>query len=157
VDPATLAAETDLAPPLVIADPLAMVRRAMSKLRRALESWRALSPDEMVRARFVARAAYSVLLEADKAFLAIERPKVKEYLHRPRPAISSARVDKWCASLAETPMDALRARARDAAQDGFARHRDDPLLMLTLPTGAGKTLIAARWALEERERQGGAS
>ena len=54
-------------------------------------------------------------------------------------------------------MGALRERARSAAQDGFARHCDDPLLMLTLPTGAGKTLIAAEWALRERERQGGAS
>jgi CRISPR-associated endonuclease/helicase Cas3 len=129
----------------------------MSRLRRALESWRALPHDEMIRARFVARAAYSVLLEADKAFLAIERPKVKAYLHRPRPAISSDIVDRWCASLEKTPMGVLRERARSAAQDGFARHRDDPLLMLTLPTGAGKTLIAARWALEERERRGGAA
>jgi CRISPR-associated endonuclease/helicase Cas3 len=157
VDPAILVAETGLAPPFAIADPLVMVRRAMSKLRRALESWRALGFDEMVRARFVARAAYSILLEADKAFLAIERPKVKAYLHRPRPSISSAIVDRWCSSLERTPMGVLRERARDAAQDGFARHGDDPLLMLTLPTGAGKTLIAARWALEERERQGGAS
>lgn len=157
VSPAILAAETDLAPLFSIADPLAMVRRAMSRLRRALESWRALPRDEMVRARFVARAAYSVLLEADKAFLAIERPKVKEYLHRPRPPISSISVDRWCASLEATPMGALRERARSAARDGFARCDDKPLLMLTLPTGAGKTLIAARWALEERERQGGTS
>jgi CRISPR-associated endonuclease/helicase Cas3 len=157
VDPAILAAETRLEPPFAIADPLVMVRRAMSKLRRALENWRALPPDEMIRARFVARAAYSVLLEADKAFLAIDRSIVNAYLHRPRPEISSGVVDRWCASLETTPMGVLRERARAAAQDGFARHRDDALLMLTLPTGAGKTLIAARWALEERERRGGAS
>ena len=85
VDPAILAIETRLETPFTIDDPLAMVRRAMSRLRRALEGWRALPHDEMVRARFVARAAYSVLLEADKAFLAIDRSKVKEYLHRPGP------------------------------------------------------------------------
>jgi CRISPR-associated endonuclease/helicase Cas3 len=154
LDPALLAAETGLSSPLTLGEPRAMVRRAMASLRRALDDWRALPPDEMVRARFLARAAYSVLLEADKAFLAVDTPTVRAYLRRPRPAISPASVDAWCASLTRTPMDALRERARVEAESGFGRRKDDPLLTLTLPTGAGKTLIAARWALAERERGG---
>jgi CRISPR-associated endonuclease/helicase Cas3 len=109
----------------------------------------------MVRARFVARAAYAVLLEADKAFLAVDREEVRAYLHRPRADLPAVRVDARCAELSVTPMSALRERARAVTLDGFARHRDEGILTLTLPTGAGKTLLAARWALEERERSAG--
>jgi CRISPR-associated endonuclease/helicase Cas3 len=159
VDPTRLAAETGIslltmAAPLAPLAPLAMLRGAMSTLRHALDGWRALAPDEMVRARFIARAAYSVLLEADKAFLAIDASQIQSYLHRPRPAISVATVDQWCTSLPQTPMDKLRDQAHSEAIKGFARCADQPLLRLTLPTGAGKTLIAARWAIEERERRG---
>ena len=151
VDIGALAGETGLALAPVV-DPLALVRRAMRGLQKALGAWRALSKGDMVRARFVARAAYSVLLEADKAFLAVERDKVKEYLHRPRAAMPPSRVDAMCQGLDETPMSALRARARALVHEGFAARGDAPLLTLTLPTGAGKTLLAARWALEERAR-----
>ena len=157
IDFEVLTAETGIEPALTLADPVTRVRRTMRALRRALDSWRALPSDEMVRARFVARAAYSVLLEADKAFLAIDKAVVKAYLHRARPVIAAESVDQWCASLPQTPMDALRESARAQSLDGFARHADAPLLRLTLPTGAGKTLIAAHWALAERERKGGTS
>jgi CRISPR-associated endonuclease/helicase Cas3 len=128
----------------------------MSTLRHALDGWRALPCNAMVRARFVARAAYSVLLEADKAFLAIDRAVVRAYLHRPRAELPTTRVDAFCAELTKTPMSALRERARAATLDGFARHRDEAMLTLTLPTGAGKTLLAARWALDERARSAAA-
>jgi CRISPR-associated endonuclease/helicase Cas3 len=137
-------------------DPERLLGRVIRALRRAQEAWRAQVHRDMVRARFEARAAYSVLLEADKAFLAIDRAVVKAYLHRPRPSLSSHRVDALCGSLVKTPMDALRARAGAAALEGFARTATSPLRTLTLPTGAGKTLIAARWALSERASNGDA-
>ncbi len=135
--------------------PNALVRAAIRTLRDALDAWRAMSPPEMLRARFVARAAYSMLLEADKAFLAVDRAVIRSYLHRPRPSLEPGLVDVGLASLAHTPMDALRERARTLSLEGFERHREAPVLTLTLPTGAGKTLIAARWALDERTRVGG--
>ncbi len=151
-----LVAETGLEGAILLHDPVAMVRGVKRTLQRSLEAWRVLPHAEMVWARFVARAGYSVLLEADKAFLAVERPKVREYLHRHRSELPPTRVDALLGTLDQTPMSLLRERARVDTLAGFEKHRNDSLLTLTLPTGAGKTLLAARWALDERAQSAGA-
>jgi CRISPR-associated endonuclease/helicase Cas3 len=150
VNLAALARETGLTLPPGTEDPELDVRRAMKALRRAVEALRRLDVDERARVRFVARAAYSVLLEADKAFLAVDRESVRAYLHRARPTLHAGLVDAHRGSLGHTPMDELRAEALARAGAGFERCAGEPLLTLTLPTGAGKTLLAARWALAER-------
>lgn len=151
VDRGALSSETGLVLPLSTDEPAREVVRVMRALRRALRAFRELAQGDRVRERFAARAAYSVLLEADKAFLAIDRATVREYLHRARPCLHAGMVSEHCTSLGHTPMDTLRAEALAQASEGFARHAGEPLLTLTLPTGAGKTLLAARWALGERE------
>lgn len=149
VDPAAVLAETAVQlPPL--AEPNALARQVHRKLREALGAWRALEPEARYAARFTARGAYALLLEADKAFLAVDPAVVKAYLHRPRPSLPMGRLDAFCAALPPTPMDALRQRARAEAEAGFVRHRAEGVVTMTLPTGAGKTLLAARWALGDR-------
>jgi len=133
-------------------DPEALLARAFATLREALDAWRERPLAARITARVIARAAYSVLLEADKVFLAVETAVVLRYLHRARLPLPASLVDARCATLTATPMDALRARAREAALVGYEATRGDGILTLTLPTGAGKTLLAARWALAERER-----
>lgn len=151
VDASLLSEESRLAPPLPApSDPLAMIRGAGRTLRRALAAWRAQTEPDMLRARVLARAAYAVLLEADKAFLAVDRAVVRAYLDRARAPLRLDALDAFCAALPPSPMQPLRERARTLAAEGFARHAGDRLLTLTLPTGAGKTLVAARWAVAER-------
>lgn len=157
IDMGALVAETDLAPAIVVQDPVVVIRQVNRILMQALDAWRVLPSDEMRRARFIARAGYSVLLEADKAFLAVERSEVRSYLHRDRRNLPAARVASMLNSLDQTPMDALRERARSASLASFAKHREEGILTLTLPTGAGKTLLAAQWALDERARLAGAN
>lgn len=139
-----------------IDDPERAVRSAKRRLQRALDDWRALPRGEMVEARVIARAAYSILLEADKAFLAVDRRTIYDYLHRARGALPPSKVDALREGLTKTPMSELRERARAAVQTGLDARRGEPILTLTLPTGAGKTLLAARWALGERESRSGA-
>ncbi len=151
IDGASLGAEVSLDVPAVD-DPDALIRRVRRALRAALTAWRAEALAAMVASRFVARGAYSVLLEADKAFLAVDRARVRDYLRRSRTALPTSLVDARCEALQHTPMDALRARARRAATEGFSREASSMLQTLTLPTGAGKTLLAATWALTQRAR-----
>lgn len=151
IDRGALAAEGVTEVPAVD-NPEALLTRAFATLRGALDAWRERPLAAMIAARVIARAAYSVLLEADKVFLAVETAVVLRYLHRERLPFPASLVDDRCARLTATPMDALRARAREAALAGYEATRGDGLLTLTLPTGAGKTLLAARWALAERER-----
>lgn len=132
-------------------DPKRAVWDAADVLEDALAVWRRRPLDALTAARSLARAAYSVLLEADKVFLAVETSAVKDYLHRAHSALSAGLVDRALTALASTPMDALRARARDATAAGLAATEGAAVRTLTLPTGAGKTLLAARWALAERE------
>jgi CRISPR-associated endonuclease/helicase Cas3 len=124
----------------------------LDRARDALEGWlaaiRRRSPVEALAFRFTARAAYSVLLEADKAFLAVAHPA--EYLQPARVALSAVDVEVHMRGLRATPLDGVRSSAGERATCGLASSRAR-LLTLSLPTGAGKTLIAARWALAERE------
>lgn len=124
---------------------------AANVLEEALDVWRKHPVPKLVDERALARAAYSVLLEADKVFLAVEKGEIHGYLQRHRPHLPATLVDGALGTLAQTPMDTLRQRARVLTLEGFRHTEGSPLRTLTLPTGAGKTLLAAQWALTERE------
>jgi len=103
---------------------------------------------------------FSILLEADKAFLAVERGRIRDFLFRrpvpfepdwiagSGPAITKVRsIDAKRTSTAKQVMDRWGAIVESEP--------DARIFLLTLPTGLGKTLVGARWALEERKRRKG--
>lgn len=150
IDHGTLCDEATLSlPPWP--DATALIDDTRDAIDDHLSAFRKRPLSDAARARFLARAAFSVLLEADKAFLAIDTARLRDYLDRPRHDLPARLVDDHASKQRGSPMDSLRADASVCARDGFARHSDARLLTLTLPTGAGKTLIAARWALSQRQ------
>jgi CRISPR-associated endonuclease/helicase Cas3 len=90
---------------------------------------------------------YSILLEADKAYLALEP---QDYRRGTDPPLKDV-VDRYRDNTFEKPlpnsMNALRDRAYQEAT--HAPSKSD-ISTLTLPTGTGKTLIALSLALKER-------
>lgn len=113
-----------------------------------------LGADQLVDFRIFALFLYSVLLEADKAYLAVEDRKL--YQREPI-AISSDIVDKYRIEEFKGKKNKVH-RLRDKAYSEVIKHLDsidlskERIYSLTLPTGMGKTLLAASWALKLRER-----
>src|SRR5262249_53712324 len=97
-------------------------------------------------------AAFSVLLEADKAFLAVPDKDLSRYLAQRRPHLSPRIVDAFLAGKPATTINPLRTQARQALFAGLEAVDGQRLQTMTLPTGMGKTLLAASWALRLREQ-----
>lgn len=111
----------------------------------------ALALPEAVRYRLLVQLVFSVLLEADKAFLAVPVGDRDRYLAPRAAALAPGRVNELVAEKPSAVINDLRTDARTAMLDGMDRETGHVLTM-TLPTGTGKTLLAATWALETRER-----
>ncbi len=105
---------------------------------------------EAVQFRLWTQLLFSILLEADKAFLALQQEKLQRYFHSARPQLPAHWVDTYLAGLPETPVNPLRRQIRTHILQRL--DLDHPCCTLTLPTGVGKTLLAASWALQLRER-----
>src|SRR5579884_1937855 len=118
------------------------------ELRPALD---ALSLPEAVQYRLLVQLVFSILLEADKAFLAVPVEDRTRYLAPRAAALVPGRVDELLASKPPAAINGVRSAAREAMVEGMARETGHVLTM-TLPTGTGKTLLAATWALETRKR-----
>jgi CRISPR-associated endonuclease/helicase Cas3 len=117
-------------------------------LRQKLDG---LALPEAVAYRLLVQLVFSILLEADKAFLAVPADDRARYV-APRAAhLAPGRVDDLIAEKPPAAINDLRGRARRAMLDGMARE-NGRVLTMTLPTGTGKTLLAATWALQTRER-----
>lgn len=107
--------------------------------------------ERCVRFRLLCQLAFSVLLEADKAFLAVDAEDLPRYLGRRREALPVEVVERFLAGKASTGLDGVRADARRELLAGMARVGEAGVQTLTMPTGTGKTLLAATWALRQRE------
>lgn len=102
--------------------------------------------------RMRCQLAFSVLLEADKAFLAISPVDVQRYLD-PKPIeLPPTLVDDYLVSKPATAVNPLRDEARAVFLQRLPTAIDARLQTLTLPTGTGKTLLGASWAFAHRER-----
>ncbi len=110
-----------------------------------------LSVSEAVRYRLLVQLVFSVLLEADKAFLAVPEADRIRYLAPRAAELPHGRVTEYLADKPASAMDGLRADARSAMLAGMGS-ANGRVCTMTLPTGTGKTLLAATWALETRER-----
>lgn len=108
---------------------------------------------EQLRFRLYAQFLCSILLEADKAFLALHEDKLrKEYLYSGSVPLSFNKVEQYLAQLAPTRIDPLRNEIRVKILENLEKNSHSKLFTLTLPTGTGKTSLATSWALKLREK-----
>lgn len=108
--------------------------------------------DQGVKFRLRAQFMLSLLLEADKVFLAVSDPE--HYLTRKRRRWESIWIDKLIGSSVEDkPINPVRRNIRDDIFSSRIKPNDEEkILSLTAPTGSGKTLLAATWLLEQLEK-----
>src|SRR5262249_48363769 len=91
---------------------------------------------------------------ADKAFLAVAAQDLPRYLHAAPAALPPALVGQFLATKPPAPINDVRQEARRQMLAGLARAGGRRLQTMTLPTGTGKTLLAATWALTLRQQLG---
>ncbi|MEA3277562.1 MAG: CRISPR-associated helicase Cas3' [Pseudomonadota bacterium] len=110
----------------------------------------ALPLEQAIGLRLWAQLLFSILLEADKALLALREERAKTYLSWEPSTLVPDLVPQRIAQLPDSPINPLREtiarRIRERMSEGSHVHT------LTLPTGVGKTLLAAHWALTVRQR-----
>jgi CRISPR-associated endonuclease/helicase Cas3 len=102
--------------------------------------------------RLLCQLAFSVLLEADKAFLALAEKDRMMYVTPRQAALQPTLVDRFLADKPPAAINPLRTEARQEMYAGLAACGDHRIQTMTLPTGVGKTLLAASWTLTLRER-----
>ncbi len=117
----------------------------------------ALSQEEQLKYRIWVEFLFSILLEADKAFLALKN-QGKDFLATLRPNIPLDLIDKYLVSKQALEINQVRNQARARVKINLEKALSSSsgqtakLFTITLPTGVGKTLIAADFALTIREK-----
>lgn len=107
--------------------------------------------NDRLRIQFV----FSVLLEADKAFLALSQAGRFAYRsQRETNNLSPDAVESHLQDAEESRINELRTRSRKQVLKTLHADPERRLWTLTLPTGLGKTLTAAELALSLREHSG---
>jgi CRISPR-associated endonuclease/helicase Cas3 len=102
--------------------------------------------------RLRCQLAFSVLLEADKAFLAVEAVDQKRYLDPAPVELPPGLVDRFLAGKPSATVNHVRDQARTAFLERLPASSQLRIQTLALPTGTGKTLLGATWALSHRQR-----
>lgn len=107
--------------------------------------------DGAVAERLKAQFVFSVLLEADKAFLALSESGRSGYRTDRNASFSTRQVEDYLDDSEPSRINELRTEARKRATETLMADPDNRLWTLTLPTGLGKTLTAASLAFGLRE------
>ncbi len=111
------------------------------------------SSEQKIKFRFLTLFIYSLLLEADKAYLAV---KDKKLYQRNAISIDKNIVDKFKIKKFKDrteKIDKEREKAYCEVEDQLNNlDLNNRIYSLTLPTGMGKTLLAASWAFKMREK-----
>jgi CRISPR-associated endonuclease/helicase Cas3 len=102
---------------------------------------------DRLRMQFV----FSVLLEADKAFLALSSRGKETYREERNVPLPPEMVEEHLRGLEPSEINILRTAARREASSMLLEDPDRRLWTLALPTGLGKTLTAASLAMSLRE------
>jgi CRISPR-associated endonuclease/helicase Cas3 len=111
------------------------------------------SDEQKIEFRLLFLFIYSLLLEADKAYLAV---KNKELYQRKPVKVDPAVIDTYKARVfknKKAKINTNREKAYKEVLSGLdALDLNNHIYTLTLPTGMGKTLLAASWAINLRNK-----
>lgn len=127
--------------------------RAADFIEGCWEKIDTLKTTEAISYRLWVQLLFSILLEADKAFLAVSNPEL--YIDHKPVYFSPGLVDVFVKDQDDAPINSLRQKARKEVLSNLENRPDSKIATVTLPTGIGKTATAASWALTLRERLGG--
>lgn len=107
--------------------------------------------DIQIEHRILALFLYSILLEADKAYLASDNPS--QYERNPIP-IQEDLIDRYIEKISDNKIiNEERNKAyKETIQGVYSIPLEERIHSITLPTGLGKTLLSASWALKLRNR-----
>lgn len=97
---------------------------------------------------------FSVLLEADKAFLALTAVGRENYREERNVPLAPETVEEYLRDSKPSGINSLRTAAREEALSVLLEDPERRLWTLALPTGLGKTLTAASLAMSLREAGG---
>ncbi len=111
---------------------------------------KALTVTDGVAFRLQCQLIHSILLEADKAYLKLDEADRDTYRSGIGQAFDMQRLEHFIDGKESSPLDGLRTMARNALASGTAAQSNSSIFTMTLPTGSGKTLLAATWALDQR-------
>ena len=109
-----------------------------------------LTIEEAVKFRLKSQLVFSLLLEADKAFLAVKEPQ--KYLYREPRYWKSEWVEQRIESLEKSSINGIQRSIRDELKRKIDEIQTPSICSLTAPTGSGKTLLSATWILKLREK-----
>jgi len=109
--------------------------------------------EQKIEFRLLFLFIYSLLLEADKAYLAV---KNKGLYHRKPIGIDSEVIDKYKAKVFKDKNAKINIDREKVYKEVISGLNDidlkNHIYTLTLPTGMGKTLLAASWAIKLRNK-----